>query len=302
MNGGGSGSDIFVCSSEGLQRFLVTVKDNPGETGTVLQEIEEDAEEDEVIQNICILDAEAGTGRMTFTRTLDQGPRPITPGESQAIIWARGPLGEQDLVNKHPANRRGEVQLDLTNVSGGVSQTKTSVPWILWFHIVCMMLSWGLLLPLAVILANRTRQIGPAGRWFMYHKHLARTGWTLQTAGVIFGIFYCEVYSAHFNYFHTIFGIIIAISGFLQPISAVIRPHPPKDGWDNGKSTARIAFEVYHKGVGWSATVCGMINVFLGAVLAMDLRLEDAAAFICQWPLEVLVLLLLLLLLSRHFL
>jgi len=280
MNGGGSGSDMFVCSDEGLGRFLVTVKDNPRETGQVLQEIEEDAEDDEVIQNICILDAEAGTGRMTFTRTLDEGPRPITPGEAQAIIWARGPIGEQALANKHPANRRGEVLLDLTNLSGGLSETKTTVVWILWCHIVCMSLSWGLLLPLAVILANRTRQIGPIGRWFKYHKHLARTGWTFQTVGLICGIFYCEIYSRHFGYFHTIFGVIIAIAGFLQPVSAVMRPHPPKDGWVNGKSAGRIAFEVYHKGVGWSATVCGMVNVFLGATLALNINLQDAAAYL----------------------
>jgi len=291
MTAGGTGSDIFVCSSEGLRRFVVTAKTNPStqaagantETGGI---IEEDEEDDEEIRNLCILDTESGTGRMTFTRGLtNDGPRDITIGTAQAIIYARGPLGEQSLAFKHPADRRGEVSLDLTDISsvGNVEETKAKAPWILWFHIICMSLSWGLLLPLAVILASRTRQIGPVGRWFSFHKQFARIGWTLQTMGVIFGVYYVEVYNAgsHLQSTHTKMGIPIVIAGFLQPISALLRPHPPKDGWPNGrKPVSRVWFEIYHKGVGWLAMIAGMVNVFLGAKLAMDLSFEEIVATI----------------------
>jgi len=280
MNGGGEGSDIFVCSEEGLRRFLVNAKANPGTTATETVDIFQDEEDDEVIQNLCILDADSGTGRMTFTRKLDDGPRVVVPGQVQAIIWARGPLGQQALTSQHPTGRRGEVSLDFTNLSGGLSQNRTKAPWILWCHIIFMSLSWGLFLPLAVILANRTRNMGAAGRWFAFHKGFARLGWTLQTMGAIFGVYYCEVYSEHVQFSHTIFGILIVIAGFLQPISAVIRPHPPKGGWVNGKSAMRVAFEIYHKGIGWTATICGMINVFLGARLAKDLSFEDAVSLV----------------------
>ena len=279
MTGGGAGSDIFVCSAEGLRRFLVTVRDNPANTAQSAETIVEDAADAEAIKNLCVIDTESGTGRMTFTRGLENdGPRSIVSGEAQAIIFARGPLGLQTLTAQHPASRRGELSLDLTNVAGGVSVTKQSAPWILWLHIVFMSLSWGLCLPLAVILASRTRDIGPKGRWFGFHKHLARSGWVLQTMGALFGVYYCEVYSLHLTVAHQRFGVFIAIAGFLQPISAVLRPHPPKEGWPNGKPAGRTAFEVYHKGVGWTATICGIINVFLGAALARDLSFQNAVS------------------------
>jgi len=275
MNGGGAGSDIFACSAEGLRRFLVTERDNPGTSASSTETIVEDAEDAEIVKNLCVLDTEAGTGRMTFTRDLD-GVRPIVPGQAQAIIYARGPLGLQTLTSPHPSGRRGEVSLDLTDVSGGVTTTKQTAPAILWLHIICMSLSWGLCLPLAVVIAALTRSIGPRGTWFSYHKTLARVGWTLQTMGAIFGAYYAEVYSDHLQFAHTKLGLFVVIAGFLQPLSALVRPHPPKGGWPGGEKPAgRTLFELYHRGVGWTAVICGMVNVFLGAKLVMDLSFKD---------------------------
>jgi hypothetical protein len=141
-----------------------------------------------------------------------------------------------------------------------------------------MSLSWGLFLPLAVVIASRTRNVsgGRPGAWFQWHKTLARIGWTLQTLGGVLGIYYAEVYSDHFQFTHTKLGIFVVIAGFLQPISAVLRPHVPKQGWpDERPSLFRIIFEVYHKGIGWTALICGMVNIFLGADLVKDLGFED---------------------------
>eukprot|EP00549_Striatella_unipunctata_P018964 CAMPEP_0118687782 /NCGR_PEP_ID=MMETSP0800-20121206/8570_1 /TAXON_ID=210618 ORGANISM="Striatella unipunctata, Strain CCMP2910" /NCGR_SAMPLE_ID=MMETSP0800 /ASSEMBLY_ACC=CAM_ASM_000638 /LENGTH=620 /DNA_ID=CAMNT_0006584997 /DNA_START=413 /DNA_END=2275 /DNA_ORIENTATION=+ len=272
MTGGGAGSDIFVCSSEGLRRFVVTAKTNPSSQSTEI--ITEDAANAEEIKNLCVL--EAGSGRMTFTRTL-AGAREIIPNEAQAIIWARGP-GEQSLSTRH--DRRGEVSLDLTNVSGGVATTKQTPEWILWLHIVFMSLSWGILLPMGAVIANRTRNVGKPGAWFVWHKSLGRIGWTLQTIGALCAIYYAEVYAgAHFEFTHAKYGIFIVVAGFLQPISAVLRPHPPKGGWPDGnKSPARWAFEAWHKGFGWTTVISGFINVILGVKLVGDLGFESTAS------------------------
>lgn len=276
MTANGGGSDIFVCSEEGLRRFLVTVRDNPATTGTILESITEDDPNSEIIQNMCVIDADGG--RMTFTRTLE-GFRSITPGIPQDIIFARGPVGESSLVARHPTDRRGQVVLDLTNLEGGITAVQQEAPWILWCHILFMSLSWGLCLPLAVVIASRTRNVQGAklGAWFWWHKRLARMGWFFQTVGALFAIYYAEVYAnSHMNFEHSKLGAFVVLIGFLQPVSAALRPHNPKGGWPNGrKSTLRLAFEIYHKGCGWTAVFCGMVNVFLGARLVNDLNFED---------------------------
>ena len=271
MTGGGSGADIFVCSSQGLERFLVTAKSNPASSADSIDLFDSPL-------NLCEVDEETGTRRMTFTRTLD-GLRTIVPGVTQALVYARGVEGEQALSSKHPTNRRGEVSIDLTSLESGFSASvKQSAPWILWCHIVCMSLAWGLFLPLAVIIANRCRTVAnvPSSSWFLWHKSFAQVGWTLQLIGAISAVYYSEVYSSHLEFRHAKFGLFIIVVGFLQPISALLRPHPPPGGWEEGtKPTGRMIFEIYHKGVGWTAIVSGMINVFLGARLVKDLDFES---------------------------
>lgn len=278
MNDRGAGSDVFVCSAEGLSRFLITAKANPATSANSAETILQDDPATQLTKNLCTLDEEAGIRQMTFTRTLD-GLRPIVRGQPQAIIYARGPEGEQTLTSRHPNNRRGEVSIDLTALESGAvpGAVKQSAPWILWVHIICMSISWGLMLPLAVVIANRCRAVpgGSPSAWYHWHKSLARIGWTLQTIGAITGAYYCELYSDHLQFRHAKFGLFIIIAGFLQPLSAAVRPHPPSGGWPNGKRpTGRTLFEIYHKGIGWTAIVSGMINVFLGVRLVKDLFFE----------------------------
>ena len=282
MTAGGGGSDVFACSAEGLRRFLITARSNPSTSAASSETLDQDDPDDELIQNLCVLDTDAGTGRMTFTRPLSQGQlRAIVPGTAQAIIFARGPGGEQTLSSQHPAGRRGEVALDLTNLGDGPRSVKQEAEWILWCHIVFMSFSWGFFLPLAVVIAGSMRNVpgGKPGAWFQWHKALTRIGWLLQTMGALFGIYYCEVYSEHLSWEHTKLGVFIVIVGFLQPVSAILRPHPPKDGWPDGqKPVARTAFEIYHRGLGWVAMICGVTNVFVGANLVKDLGFEEVTS------------------------
>jgi len=92
---------------------------------------------------------------------------------------------------------------------------------------VSMSSAWGFFLPLAVIIANRCRA---SSSWFSFHRFLAGTGWTLQLIGAICAVYYAEVHSDHWDSGHAKLGFFIIAAGFMQPISAFFRPHPPPGG------------------------------------------------------------------------
>ena len=65
---------------------------------------------------------------------------------------------------------------------------------------------------------------------------------------------------------HAKLGLVVVIIGTLQPLNALIRPHPvdPKTGI---KSDFRHYWEIWHKGLGWLAILGGVVNVLLGILL-----------------------------------
>lgn len=270
MTAGGAGSDMIVCSEEGVRRFWVTGRKNPEEFTTV--ELGEEAGGAAEVSNECVF--ADGTGRMTFTRALAASSateRAIVQGTAQAVIWARGP-NQRALSSRHAS--RGEVALDLTNVAGGVTVTKIRAQWTLWLHLLFMAPAWSFLLPLGAAIANRARSVegAPAGAWFKVHKALQRAGWGLQLLGFIFAVAHCDKFSAHWQHPHTRIGLALVIIATLQPLNALLRPHPPPGGWPEGvKPRGRVLFELAHKGLGWGAILLGMLNVLLGALLARQL-------------------------------
>jgi len=97
MNGGGEGSDVVTCSSDGVKRFFVTSYALSGG--------------EEVPGASCV--QESGVTTLKFTRSLaaDSGGRrlsqlDVTPGTSQGLIFARGDDG--DFVQKYHAMSGGQ--------------------------------------------------------------------------------------------------------------------------------------------------------------------------------------------------
>mmetsp|Transcript_167980 Transcript_167980/g.297601 ORF Transcript_167980/g.297601 Transcript_167980/m.297601 type:complete len:389 (-) Transcript_167980:95-1261(-) len=143
------------------------------------------------------------------------------------------------------------------------------IGFLLVAHIVCMCLSWGCFLPLGVLWARNLRKAGPGFRsktpiWFQGHRTFQSIGVFLQLLGFLFILLWKK--AAHFKFAHEIIGLIVIILGTLQPVNAVIRnlhcighPEPGKP-----KPPMRIAWEILHKGSGYTAVILGMINVILG--------------------------------------
>jgi len=266
MTAGGEGADVHICDQDGVKRYWVTKQSTP-EDGV------------EVAGATCT--QVDGTTEMVVTRTLAAGARrsgkerEITPGTPQTITWARGGDGETSLVNQHET--RGFAEVDLGNIAGGVTSKKSSAQWTLWLHLLFMAPAWGAILPMGAAIANRCKAVqgAPKGKWFQLHRAFQSIGWTLQLLGFIFAVVHCEKYSKHFNYLHTIIGMVVVAIGTLQPLNAIVRPHPPEGGWpEGGKPAARTAWEAVHKGLGWLAIILGMVNVILGVLLAQHLDFE----------------------------
>ena len=150
---------------------------------------------------------------------------------------------------------------------------------LLWAHVVCMVVSWGFLLPLGVILARglrtNARQLGGQPIWFQSHRIIQSLGWALQLAG--FGCILGLKNGKHFTEPHEILGLTVTIIGSLQPINAQLRHlkcigHASPDG---KKTVGRTAWEFLHKGLGYSAVAMGIANIFVGYVYAKDFGFGD---------------------------
>lgn len=257
MVGSGGGSDIVTCSNTGVKRFFVTSYAlTGGET---------------VPGATCTQDS--GTTTLKFQRSLaargrrlSQTEIAVTPGAAQQLIYARGDPG-QFALTMHPAGRmRGGTRIDFA--SGDVTASaKRSGEAVLWLHLIFMSVAWAGLLPLGAIIARRFKGRLP-GKWIVYHKGLQMAGWLLQIGGLVMAILYVKNFSSHSQGVHAVMGLCVVIVATLQPLNAVIRPHPPNDGEE--KAFPRLLWELIHKILGWVMILLALCNIILGIRLLAE--------------------------------
>ena len=136
-------------------------------------------------------------------------------------------------------------------------------------HAMCMLLSWGLLLPGGVLTARFLRH-RPNGAWFKAHRAVQLSGLLLALLGWSIALANFDVFTGptSVSTIHGSIGMVVMTLGLLQPINAFFRPKPPED-----KTDARVAWERLHKGSGRTAVVLGLLNALIGvAVLAPGAR------------------------------
>jgi hypothetical protein len=265
MNGGGKGSDVYVCSSGKTERYWITQFYLPAGI--------------EVPGSTCV--QESGKTVMVFDLPKERVgydnqilPK---PGSNQMIIFARG-SANQLAVAQHTKENRNGLEFDFA-VPGSSTKPTRKIEAVLLLHSGFMIIAWGFLLPFGVSVANRGRwvEFAPAGSWFKVHKTVQYSGWLLQLIGAACAICYCQKYSSHFATKHAWIGSFVVMVGTLQPLNAFFRPHPPFGGWPrNEKPTKRVLFEIFHKAGGWIAVIVGMVNVYLGIVLADEKQYEHS--------------------------
>jgi hypothetical protein len=108
----------------------------------------------------------------------------------------------------------------------------------------------------------------------------------VQLLGFGMAVWYSQVYGSHVGSFHAILGAVVVLIGTLQPLNAALRPHKTEP-----KTTARVFFEIMHKGLGWLAVLLGVANVLIGIALVREkdydrsvLSVASVFAVVCVSP------------------
>ena len=170
---------------------------------------------------------------------------------------------------------------DLSFAAGGAQSTILK-------HGSLMLVSWGFLLPLGVITALCFRH-RPDGLWFKMHRVLqilglllALIGWSIalknfSILGTGSGSGSTEERKA---FAHAVCGTLTMCIGLLQPLNALIRPHPPES--DEKKSRSRFIWEIVHKGMGYIASILALITIGIGTRIAAGFENQFLAGFIAS--------------------
>lgn len=254
MTGGGDGVDLFACTDGGaVKRYWQTDYSTPSN----LQE--------EVGGSSCA--RVSGQTTMLFRRPASRrlNSVPIRLGTQQPVTFAHGNDGRTSF-QQHATDARGGKLIDLKTLAVSDAPKKGGEA-ALYAHLICMILAWGAFLPWGVALANRTREyLGYSpGLWLKLHKSFQITGWFVQIVGFSMAIWHVSDNiggDQHLRNAHGIFGTIIVVLGSLQPLNAVIRPHKPAQG--EAKTMVRLIWEIMHKGLGYLALACGILQLWSG--------------------------------------
>ncbi|CAK8986332.1 Cytochrome b561 [Durusdinium trenchii] len=138
-------------------------------------------------------------------------------------------------------------------------------------HGVLMGLSWGFLIPLAVLIARFGRIKDPL--WFKIHRAANALGVIMSTFGFVISML--MVSEGRFLALeHSLIGLVVTVLGLAQPINAYFRPHAEKGA---EKTKGRKRWEGLHKYGGRIAVVLGLVNPFIGLTY---LTTTDSAGFI----------------------
>jgi hypothetical protein len=155
-------------------------------------------------------------------------------------------------------------------------------PWATW-HARCMVLAWGVLLPLGALAARYfkvlPRQNWPAQldnkAWWHGHRALQWAGVAVMTLGVALAVGQGSGAGAAAR-LHGWGGWAVAMLGWLQLVSGLQRGSKggPTDQQMQGDhydmTPYRVWFERLHKGLGWLALLAAV------AVMGLGLRVADA--------------------------
>jgi hypothetical protein len=272
MGSSGKGSDIVLCSAGTVSRYWVTGPVAP-------------------INGVDMPRASCtfvgGRTSMTFKREVAavstiQRAISTSPGTCTNFILAYGNSMQTSL--SYHGGRAGSKSVDVgTGAVGATARLPASN--LIKGHTVCMTLSWGLLVPVGIVMARHLKGIDRkfAGKkiWFQLHRGIQALALLLMTVG--FGFAFSHVNGltgvAHFvgNFpLHSLFGLLILLLGWFQPFNAFLRPHPHPDRTDDDSwfCDRRTCWEWLHKSTGYVAAVLGLLNCILGGVVANSKNLE----------------------------
>ncbi|KAI5012364.1 cytochrome b561 and DOMON domain-containing protein At4g12980-like [Hordeum vulgare subsp. vulgare] len=208
------------------------------------------------------------------------------PGNStrQNIVWQAGTSSPDGLPESHQAFgdnvmssrswdfRSAEATVVVDDVPAAPRDTVYSAllrPKNI--HGVLNAVSWGVLLPLGVMLARYMRvfpSLDPA--WFYLHVACQCSGYVIGAAGWVFGLTLgSPTKGALQHHGHRNIGTVLFVLSTLQVSALLIRP----------KKTVKVRFywNLYHWSVGYTVVVLSVVNVFKGiGILQPDQKYKHA--------------------------
>ncbi|KAJ1686392.1 hypothetical protein LUZ63_017782 [Rhynchospora breviuscula] len=201
------------------------------------------------------MSADYSNGAYTIYATL-QLPNNST---TQNTVWQAGSSFSNGLPSAHPNTGNGAQNINLDFLSGQSASTGSGSSTLHRrnIHGVLCAISWGVLLPLGVIIARYLKvfkSMDPA--WFYLHIICQCSGYILGVAGWGLGIKLGSESKGITFHSHRNLGITLFAFATLQVFALLLRPHKT--------NKYRFYWNIYHYAVGYSVIVLSIINIFKG--------------------------------------
>ncbi|KAG7369367.1 cytochrome b561 [Nitzschia inconspicua] len=268
-----------LVSSNPAYQFLIPNGDSVFHNGEPWPAVGHAAPQGSPIFNPFGVDFRAATRTWTVELCqMDSDGDGLTNGEELGdpdCVWTPGDVPTRTTNISHPGLVESTEEDDAeAEAVDGSSQTTTAaateqleLPSWLVVHIACMMLSWGLVLPVGAIMAISFRGAGFAknGVWFQLHVGIQILGVAFSIAGFV--VAFTNIVD-HFKDVHHVMGTVVFAGGLAQAVMGFIRPYKPKKG--ESATAMRTVWEYCHKGFGRIIIVLAWVNIFLGVKLVKN--------------------------------
>ncbi|CAM8908586.1 hypothetical protein QQ045_010436 [Rhodiola kirilowii] len=203
------------------------------------------------------LSAVAGGGEITIFATVE------LPGGRTTLnqVWQDGPLSE-GIPSQHessPANfgSKGSINFlsgEAAPPSGGGGDSKTNKRKV---HGALNMVSWGVLMPIGMIIARYLkvfRSADPA--WFYLHAGCQTAAYVIGVSGWATGLKLGRESKGIHHETHGNIGITLFCLGTLQVFALLLRP--------NKEHKYRFYWNIYHHSIGYLVIFLSIVNIFKG--------------------------------------
>ena len=179
--------------------------------------------------------------------------------------YAWGTSSQGVVLGEHSASSVSSQTYKFNLVTGTVTTSNDN--GIKTAHGIIMIIAWAILTTIGIF-SSRYRGIlyknsKNKALWFFVHRGVQCFVVILVLIGFGIAVYFTQNDdNPHFSNTHEIMGLIVVIFGFLQPINAWFRPHPPKKG--QSKSIGRLSWEIIHKSFGYITWLLSQITIYLG--------------------------------------
>ncbi|XP_043688742.1 cytochrome b561 and DOMON domain-containing protein At5g47530-like [Telopea speciosissima] len=204
--------------------------------------------------NVANLSAEFLNNEMIIYATVE------LPNNSTTVnqLWQDGPLsGNTPLSHQRTGdnvNSRGTLNFlsgDSTTASGNSRARRKNV------HGVLSAVSWGILMPIGVIIARYLKVFKSADpAWFYLHIACQSSAYLVGVAGWGIGLKLGSESSGLQYNSHRNIGITLFVLGTLQVFALLLRP--------NKDHKYRLYWNIYHLSTGYCVIILSIINIFKG--------------------------------------